>query len=346
MKSYEISVIIPFYNTPYELFDNCLQSLLYQTFKNYELIIIDDGSEEYFAKYLDSKCEQLTNVRIFHIKNNGVSYARNFGLSKALGKFICFVDSDDYLASWAFEDLYKGICKYKADVCISYIKRARTADCSFRRNVNYNVIDMNEEKQKCYVNEIIMRGLNVIKNQNGFLSCGPCAILLKKEVARSYDFPYGIKYMEDVIWNYKVLNSTNIIVKLNEATYTYMYNASSATRKYEKHIIDDRIYSLLKIKEIIAGDEETIQWFGLRLLCNLSIICYQCGHIDSVKNIITAIKDAYNYLYREEWNILKRYGIDQNWELKYRFKLFLYKTRLLPLLLTVRQVINELRFKQ
>lgn len=346
MQNYEISVIIPFYNTSSELFDNCLQSLLCQTFKNFELIIIDDGSEKCFAKYLDSRCVQLTNVRVFHIENNGVSYARNFGLSKSVGNFICFVDSDDYLASWALEDLYTGVCNYKADVCISYIKRVRIADYSFKRNISYHDIDMNEKKQKCYVNEIIMRGLNVIESENGFLSCGPCAILLKKEIARSYDFPYGIKYMEDVIWNYKVLNLAHSIVKLNETTYAYMYNASSVTRKYEKHIIYDRIYSLIKIKEIIADDEETIQWFSLRLICNLSIICYQCGHIDSLKNIITAIKDAYNYLYREEWDILKRYGIDRNWEFKYRFKLFLYRIRVLPLLLTIRQVISELRLKQ
>lgn len=346
MQNNEISVIIPFYNTSYELFRSCVQSLSVQTFENYEVIVIDDGSEECFAKFVDSICMQLKNVRVFHTQNNGVSCARNYGLSKSNGKYVCFVDSDDYLAPWALEDLYVGICKYKADICISYIKRVKATNYSFKRNVSYQSIDMSEEEQKHYVNEIIMRGLNVTESENGFLSCGPNAILLKKEVAGRYDFPLEIKYMEDVIWNYEIFNTTHIIVKLNEATYAYMYNESSATRKYEKRIIDERIRSLLKIKEIIINDEETEQWFALRLLCNLSIICYQCGHIDFAKNVMTAIKDAYVYSYSEEWEILKKCGIDQRWELKYRFKLFLYRIRVFPFLLIIRQVLNELRFRR
>lgn len=342
----EISVIIPFYNTSFTLIRNCIQSLVNQTFDKFEAIIIDDGSLKEYADFIDNECKNLDFTKVYHINNEGVSYARNYGMSLARGNYICFVDSDDYLASWALEDLLKGIELYDADISISYLKKVDSLNYKFLRNIEFQCLNMNEINSREYINEVILRGLNIEENDKGYLSCGPCAILLKKEIALSYVFPIGIRYMEDVIWNYNVFNASNRITKINETTYAYVNNDSSATRIFDRRVIEDRIISLTKIAEMVNKNPQEEQWYALRLLSNISIICYQYGHVSSIRHLTRSIKDAYSFSYRKEWDVLNRKNIGKKWEAKYKVKLYLYRFRTLPLIMVIRQFIYELRHKK
>ena len=92
-----ISVIVPVYNT------ECVNSILNQTFSNLELILIDDGSTDNCGAICDEYAKQDIRVRVFHQENRGVSSARNVGLDNALGEYITFVDSDDYIVNNALE---------------------------------------------------------------------------------------------------------------------------------------------------------------------------------------------------------------------------------------------------
>ena len=91
-----VSVIIPFYNEEV-YFDDCIYSVINQTYQNLEVIIVNDGSEEKFKKKLDSLNYKYPNkIKLFHIQNEGVSSARNYGIKNANGKYICFLDADDF----------------------------------------------------------------------------------------------------------------------------------------------------------------------------------------------------------------------------------------------------------
>ena len=94
-----VSIIIPVFNTKYEDLLKCLDSILAQTFPNFEVVIIDDGSEDYYGNRLDELVQLDSRISVFHKKNEGVSAARNFGVNKATGQYILFVDGDDIL--WA-----------------------------------------------------------------------------------------------------------------------------------------------------------------------------------------------------------------------------------------------------
>ena len=94
-----VSIIIPVFNTKYEDLLKCLDSILAQTFPNFEVVIIDDGSEDYYGNRLDELVQLDSRISVFHKKNEGVSVARNFGVNKAIGQYILFVDGDDIL--WA-----------------------------------------------------------------------------------------------------------------------------------------------------------------------------------------------------------------------------------------------------
>ena len=109
-----ISIIIPAYNVE-EYIEKCLDSVLKQTYHNIELLVIDDGSWDCTGEICDRYAVQDKRVRIFHVENGGVSRARNTGLTEAHGKYIMFVDSDDFVSDDYVEKSYQTICCENAD---------------------------------------------------------------------------------------------------------------------------------------------------------------------------------------------------------------------------------------
>ena len=113
-----VSVIVPVYNAE-EYLDECLASLEKQTLKNIEFIVIDDGSVDSSYKIMEKFAENDDRFRIFRQENQGVGKTRNRGIKIAKGKYIGFVDSDDFVSRNYFEKLYKKAMKYDADVSIA-----------------------------------------------------------------------------------------------------------------------------------------------------------------------------------------------------------------------------------
>lgn len=107
----KISIIVPVYNTE-KYISRCIESILKQTFKDFELILINDGSKDRSAEICNFYSKKDSRVRVFHNDNRGVSYSRNYGISMSNGKYIMFCDSDDYVAKDWCEELYKTILKY------------------------------------------------------------------------------------------------------------------------------------------------------------------------------------------------------------------------------------------
>lgn len=107
-----ISVIVPVYNTKAYL-GRCVDSLLRQTYRDLEIILVDDGSTDGSGELCDSYAAGDERVRVFHKENGGSSSARNLGLDKAAGEYVGFVDSDDYVDPDMYERLYAGIREYR-----------------------------------------------------------------------------------------------------------------------------------------------------------------------------------------------------------------------------------------
>lgn len=110
----EISIIVPIYKTEKYL-NRCVNSLINQTFKNFELILVDDGSPDACPVLCDKWGKRDTRIKVIHKKNGGLSSARNAGLNIAQGKYIGFVDSDDWIEPDMYELLYNAAEKYQTD---------------------------------------------------------------------------------------------------------------------------------------------------------------------------------------------------------------------------------------
>ena len=98
------SVIIPVYNVE-KYIERCLKSVISQNYDDLEIIVVDNGSTDRSGSICDIYANEYANISVYHIENHGVGSARNFGLSKAKGEFICFMDADDYLVGNLFSDV-------------------------------------------------------------------------------------------------------------------------------------------------------------------------------------------------------------------------------------------------
>ncbi len=157
----KISVIVPAYNVEKYL-ERCLQSILKQTYKNIEIIIINDGSTDNTEQICNSFSEKNDNIRYYQLdKNMGISYVRNFGLEKVSGDLIGFVDSDDWIDEKMYETLYRMLVEYKSSIAVcnytriynngeySKVKFSISCDCYYdniidalRFNINHNDVTL------------------------------------------------------------------------------------------------------------------------------------------------------------------------------------------------------------
>ena len=117
-----ISIIVPVYNSEKYL-EKCISSILNQTYKNIEIIIVDDGSKDKSVEICDNFSKNNKNIKVFHKKNEGVSIARNYGISKAKGDYILFIDSDDTIAKEMIYSLYNNLVDNDADISMCNIIR-------------------------------------------------------------------------------------------------------------------------------------------------------------------------------------------------------------------------------
>ena len=104
----KISIIVPVYNIE-EYIEKCVKSITKQTYKNLEIILVDDGSTDSAGKICDKLAEKDERIKVIHKKNGGLSSARNAGMKKATGDYICFIDGDDYISKDYCELMYNAL---------------------------------------------------------------------------------------------------------------------------------------------------------------------------------------------------------------------------------------------
>lgn len=230
-----ISIIIPVYNVERYL-HKCINSVLCQTYKNIELILVDDGSTDHSGKICDEYSNGYTNVSVVHQKNAGVSSARNKGLDIAKGDYVFFLDSDDFLELNAIEKL---ILNGEADFIISKgYQITQNAKITIDNNIiKSEIIKMSSYKEKIFTGML-----------NGRIMPGPFAKMYRRSVLEKNHlrFNESIDFGEDAIFNFLFCNCATSFSNVNEYTYNYVDNANSITRKYSPKLFC-RINNLVKL---------------------------------------------------------------------------------------------------
>lgn len=325
MNGTDITVIIPYYNVDIGYFQECIESLKKQTYKNFNIIIVDDGSKEEFANQLDKLYLSESQIKIFHTPNGGVSRARNYGMKMAETKYVCFVDADDYVSKDMIKLLYEVILETKANIVTSFLIPVYNSEYVFETT------DKNEYKvlDKESIKKAILIGHSARITHLGYVSGGPCALIIERKLAMEIGFPEDIPYMEDVIWNYKVFDKAEKSVVINSTLYAYRQNSQSATHSWKLSVMEKRIEALNEVKDMLHGEMQDS--FALRCLSSYSIICKACIKTDELSGFLKKIKYTRKCLKNPIWNTMKRKGIAKTWDKKQKVKRFFALSGIMPL---------------
>ena len=208
----KLSVIVPIYNVE-QYIHKCVASILSQTFADFELILVNDGSPDNCDKICDEYAIKDNRVKVIHKKNGGVSEARNVGLDAATGEYISFIDPDD----WIDKNMYEQTLAYMADndldiVCFD-VEEVRTSKSFVRYKYDNNKSFTSHEA----LYEILIDGIDN----------SPCNKIYKKYTWEGVRFPIGRRF-EDVATIYKTFHNANNIGYMRQAYYHYFRREGSA----------------------------------------------------------------------------------------------------------------------
>lgn len=204
------SIITPIYKAEKYLY-NCVDSILSQTYGNFELLLVDDGSPDNSGIICDEYAKKDSRVRVFHKENGGVSSARNLGLQHMCGDWVIFVDSDDMLYANALEILSQTINNKETDLIQFSFNREWIANA--RENFDMAIIPLIE-----YIRQPICK----------VCACGSC---IRSSIINEFNirFDSNVKLGEDQLFMFDVFDKIAIITRLPDVLYYYRPNALSAT---------------------------------------------------------------------------------------------------------------------
>ena len=235
-----ISVIIPVYKVE-EYLDKCVSSVIEQTYKNLEIILVDDGSPDNCPKMCDDWAKKDNRIKVIHKKNGGVSSARNIGIKESKGEWITFIDSDDWIDENFIKKLYQVSLNNKSDVVISSYYRV-TNDKYEKINTSVNILNFNNY-------EYLIKALNP---QTGY---GFCHMrIIKKEKINNFYFDEELKVTEDALFNIKLAKNIKNVSFLGEPLYYYRINNQSVVKKYDKDYPNKYLEGIKKIKKYIFSE--------------------------------------------------------------------------------------------
>ena len=239
------SIIIPIYNPPYDNMQNCFDSIKKQSYTDYEVILVDDGSNNKCAEYLDDMVAHDERFRIIHKKNEGAAIARNVGIVKAEGNYIMFVDADDAITPFCLQQAAEVITKIDADLVIGLTKRC-IADNKILDSMNLCSLEIDmfdySDKLEILVNHMLGYTSPDLCFKKGYIGDGPCARVCRAELVKQAMFTEERIPNQDTIWNLVFLRKVKKAIIVNDLWYLYLYNSKSMTNKYRKNKVQEFKY--------------------------------------------------------------------------------------------------------
>ena len=242
-----ISIVIPVYNAEKYL-GGCLNSIQNQTYKNFEVILVNDGSIDHSETICKEFVEVDTRFRYFLKVNGGASSARNFGLDHVTGDFITFIDADDWVDENHLEVLINNIKENNSDMAVSSIKKFDNVS-SFEFRVYSNQEKYLLNYNKLNRDEFLVILPKLIHASNSYKIA--VSKLFKKELVKDIRFDESIVYGEDLDFFFKIYNNINSISYVDEVTYVYRLHDESTSSKFNQQYAEQELLIYKKMYEKI-----------------------------------------------------------------------------------------------
>ncbi|SDB46627.1 Glycosyltransferase involved in cell wall bisynthesis [Pseudobutyrivibrio sp. YE44] len=285
-----ISIIVPVYNVE-SFLEHCITSILSQTYENFEMILVDDGSTDSSGMICDEWAKKDSRISVIHQANGGLSAARNSGIDVAKGKYLCFIDSDDFVTDSFVNDFVKAMDENDADFVMCNIASSRLADSEapIEEKRIMNASDCRDWLSNPIAREYVI--MVVAWNK-----------MYKREIFANYRFEPGLIHEDEFMIN-NIIFDMNKAVFIPEKNYIYRINSESITGKENQgdikhlHVIDaydDRITKAVEHGEMEFANT-TLKWALLKLAQH-----YKAGDVDMQK----ASMEMFDKLYKKHKHLL------------------------------------------
>ena len=244
-----ISIIVPVYKAENYL-NKCVESIILQNYKRWELLLVNDGSPDSCGVLCDNWAKRDDRIRVLHKANGGVSSARNMGLEFAKGDWICFIDSDDYVDEEYLNNLFSPIDTHTDLVYANYDTYTK---------IPYDIsLDIKSAIDFMIVHDI-------------FNMSGPVAKLYRANLIRDFkiSFPIDIHMGEDAIFNIRFLNVANRVAFTQSNNYHYIPNQGSLSSKYYNFESEYNAYKIWKKEELILFSKYCTPDKALKMTWNI-----------------------------------------------------------------------------
>ena len=302
MEENLVSIIVPVYNVE-NYIDDCVKSLVSQTYKNIEIILIDDGSTDKSGGICDEYALDYDRVKVFHKENGGLSDARNYGLTKIEGEYVCFVDSDDYVEPNFVYELMSAVEKYSVDIACVRWKATKATE---------------QLKIPCTGETKLLDSQTVLKEMVSPIDYGITVSvwdrIYKRDIIAGLSFPKG-KCYEDILFSTNAIIRANKIAYIDKELYVYRVRVGSITRPTEglldKRIITDKLFHEMKQIELVKdkGFLDVYQYY--RLLYYYEILSvYVSNPYEEYKSQLK------NYIDVIEMSVTSMIKVKMNYKLK------------------------------
>lgn len=286
-----ISIVVPVYNVEKYL-GRCVDSILEQTYKDFELILVDDGSTDSSGTICDKLRKRDDRIRVIHQKNGGLSAARNTGLAEAKGEYITFIDSDDFIDQIFLEVLYQNALQYEADVSLCGYSLVWENPQKNRKHKHNK-----DDKIKLYTGK---KAANEIVSKSRTCMITAWGKLYHHSLREHLKYPEG-KLHEDEFVTYKVFFASKKVVETEREGYFYFQRGTSIMNGYNKKRLD----KIEALKEAICffkerQDEELALGATKRYLLNIQIAWYRVKvNMPEQEDILSELRKEWNEVYEE-----------------------------------------------
>ena len=292
--SLKISVIIPIYKVE-KYIDECIQSVINQTYKDLEIILVDDGSPDNCPTICDNYAKRDSRITVIHKENGGLSDARNYGIDRATGDYIIFVDSDDY---WENLDMMQKVAdkieETNSDVVLFGFK------CFYENSGEMVSYFSNGEK----VAHIAQPSIYEIIN-NGLYVSSSWVKVVKRElfIKNNLTFVKGVS-SEDVEWSARLMLVAKTFSYINEEFYIYRqreFSVTSLLTKQSAYDLEVNLVNCLKLGEEIKNPDMHTAYMNYVAFQYITLLKILCVCNEDVKKEIKKLKQ-YRYLLKYNWH--------------------------------------------
>jgi len=278
----KVSVIVPVYNTE-EYLDICLDNLINQTYEDFEVICVNDGSPDKSLDILKKYSKLDKRIKVYSKQNGGLSSARNFGMQKAKGEYITFVDSDDFLSPVALERMYNNISENNSDFMFAYLFQLYS--------MSGNVWELPNKKEfEMQVKEPVFNEENLNAEFYSKMLCTACGKMFRRKFIKDFTFLEGVIF-EDVPFFAECWLAAKKISYVLEPLYFYRKHSGCMTENPNEKFLD--IFKINKMTKDIFEKYGKLDKYKTVLL------------ISQMENVLVRLLETSGSVKRQMFNLLQ-----------------------------------------